>query len=158
MLETFEAEMKVMQDAALVAREAATHEESKAEDKYDTRGLEASYLAGAQAKRAAELQMLIHSYESLEIPEFPKTAAIVSLALVELIVKLVVELESNSKKKMLFIVPKGGGTTFEVEAKSIQVLTPDSRLGSELMGHRMGDVFEIEIAGRVSEYKILDIS
>ena len=44
-------DLLVMTKAALAAHEAATHSESKAEDQYDTRGLEASYLAGAQSKR-----------------------------------------------------------------------------------------------------------
>ena len=48
--------LSVMTQAALHAHEAATHGESKAEDQYDTRGLEASYLAGAQSRRAMELE------------------------------------------------------------------------------------------------------
>ena len=74
--EKLEAEMQVMISAALIAREDATHEESKAEDKYDTRGLEASYLAGAQAKRAAELQRIIHSLQNLEIENLKKKGLI----------------------------------------------------------------------------------
>ena len=46
-------------NSALEAKSAATDEESKAENKYDTRGLEASYLAGAQAKRTTELEETI---------------------------------------------------------------------------------------------------
>ena len=39
-----------MKAAALATHEEATHEDNKAESKYDTRGLEASYLAEAQAR------------------------------------------------------------------------------------------------------------
>lgn len=45
--------------AAVATYEAATHEESKPENEYDTRGLEASYLAGAQSKRAGEIEELL---------------------------------------------------------------------------------------------------
>ena len=149
MLENLEAEMNVMITAALVAREAATHEESKAEDKYDTRGLEASYLAGAQAKRAAELQRLIHTYQALEVKDFQKNTPIATTA--------VVEVEVRSKKTFLFLVPKGGGMNVSVDGKSIQIVTPDSRLGGELIGKKVGDYFELQIANGTSEYEVLDV-
>lgn len=149
LLEKLESEMQVMISAALIAREAATHEESKAEDKYDTRGLEASYLAGAQAKRASELQRIIHSLQELEIEKFKKSTPITTTALVEVV--------SNSKKTLYFVVPKGGGIQLEVEEKSIQILTPDSRLGKELMGKVSGDSFDLRIAEKINEYEITNI-
>ena len=51
-----ERDLVTMKEAARNTLQAATHEESKAENEYDTRGLEASYLAGAQSKRAAEIE------------------------------------------------------------------------------------------------------
>ena len=39
----------VLEKAARASHAEATHESSKAESKYDTRGLEAAYLAGGQA-------------------------------------------------------------------------------------------------------------
>jgi len=149
LLENLENEMQVMISAALVAREAATHEESKAEDKYDTRGLEASYLAGAQAKRAAELQRVLHSLESLEIKKFQKKSPIDLTALVEVLI--------NSKATSFFIVPKGGGIQLQVADKNVQIITPDSRLGKELMGKTAGDVFELEVANKTNEYEIKSI-
>jgi hypothetical protein len=47
-------ELEVYFRAAEYARAEATHEQNKAENKYDTRGLEASYLARGQSKQAAE--------------------------------------------------------------------------------------------------------
>jgi hypothetical protein len=71
--------------AAKSAHEAATHAESKAEDQYDTRGLEASYLAEAQAKRAAELERLVRMYEALlATTDHPPAEAIGPGSLVEL--------------------------------------------------------------------------
>ena len=40
----------ILEKAARASHEEATHESSKAESKYDTRGLEAAYLAGGQAR------------------------------------------------------------------------------------------------------------
>lgn len=149
MLENFEAEMNVMAKAAAEAREAATHEESIAEDKYDTRGLEASYLAGAQAKRATELQIIIHSLQSLEIYKFDKDSPIAMTALTEV--------STNLKSSLYFIAPKGGGMNLNVENQNVQVITPDSRLGKELIGKHAGDTFELKISDRLNEYEILKV-
>lgn len=145
-LEKLEAEMRVMESAAAVAREAATHEESVAEDKYDTRGLEASYLAGAQARRAAELAMVIAAFKELELQSFKKSDPVAQTSLVEL--------ESESRKSLFFIAPNGGGISIEVEGKKIQVLTANSRLGAELMGKKMGDYVELKNGDRLIEYEI----
>lgn len=146
-IEKLEAEMLVMEKAAAVAREAATHEESVAEDKYDTRGLEASYLAGAQARRAAELAMVIHAFKSLELGIFKKADPIGQTSLVEL--------EAESKKNLFFVAPNGGGISVEVEGKKVQVLTPSSRLGSGLVGKKLGDVVELQNGDRLNEYEIV---
>ena len=45
-------EVEVLFKAARAAHAEATHEQSKAEDKYDTRGLEASYLARGQSRQS----------------------------------------------------------------------------------------------------------
>jgi len=42
--------LAVLEKAARASHAEATHESSKAESKYDTRGLEAAYLAGGQAR------------------------------------------------------------------------------------------------------------
>ena len=58
-------ELGVYFRAAQNSRAEATHEQNKAEDKYDTRGLEASYLARGQSRQAAELEAAIAEYERL---------------------------------------------------------------------------------------------
>ncbi len=51
---TLEHDVDVLRRAAQTAYETATAEENIAENKYDTLGLEASYLATGQARRTAE--------------------------------------------------------------------------------------------------------
>ena len=48
--------------AAVTAHEAATHEENVAENKYDTLGLEAAYLASGQARRVEELRQTLERH------------------------------------------------------------------------------------------------
>lgn len=148
-IEKFESELAVMAKAAQETREAATHEESVAEDKYDTRGLEASYLAGAQARRVAELQWIIHSYQNLELLEFTSQSFVGITALVEV--------SSETKKKLFFLAPKGGGILIDVDSIKVQIVAPDSKLGAELMGKVVGDSVEMQIVGRLKEYEVLNI-
>ncbi len=63
-------ELAVYFRAAQASRAEATHEQSKAENKYDTRGLEASYLARGQSKQAAEIQSAIAAFEKLDPRKF----------------------------------------------------------------------------------------
>src|SRR5882724_12967040 len=77
-------ELEVYFRAAQASRAEATHEQSKAESKYDTRGLEASYLAHGQSKQAAELQAAIAEFEKLDTRKFAAGEPIDLGALVEL--------------------------------------------------------------------------
>ena len=56
--------------SARAAQAEATDEQSKAENKYDTRGLEASYLAHGQSGQAAEVEEAIEQYRGLAPREF----------------------------------------------------------------------------------------
>ena len=47
---SLEETLALLEKAARASHAEATHESSKAENKYDTRGLEAAYLAGGQAR------------------------------------------------------------------------------------------------------------
>src|SRR5882672_5710076 len=77
-------ELEVYHRAAQFSRAEATHESNKAENKYDTRGLEASYLARGQSKQAAELEAAIAEYQKLTVRKFANGDTINIGALVEL--------------------------------------------------------------------------
>ena len=51
--------------------DAATNTESKPENKYDTRALEASYLAGAQQERLNEMKGMRRVFASTELKSCP---------------------------------------------------------------------------------------
>lgn len=144
-----QADMSVLKAAALATYEAATHEESKPENEYDTRGLEASYLAGAQAKRIAEIEELLVIYKHLILKNFGPQDKINSTALVEL--------ELNGKHSFFFIMSKGGGISVLFEGKTIQVITPATPLGEALQDLRKGDVAVVETGSQVREYEIVNV-
>jgi transcription elongation GreA/GreB family factor len=149
-IEKLEAELLVLMDAAQRAHEAATHEESAAEDPHDTRGIEASYLAGAQAGRVDDLKLKIENFRRTSLPSFgPKDAVDVGA---------MVELESKGKKTVAFLLAQGGGTTLELEGKSIQVVNPESPLGEALLGSKKGDEVEVEGKNGSRKYKVVSVS
>src|SRR4051812_33259314 len=104
LMEKLQAEADGLAQAAKAAHAAATHEESRAEDQHDTRGIEASYLAGAQAQRATDLQALVSTYRQLSVAELGLNDLISPGALVELQIML------PARKSWYFVVPRGGGT------------------------------------------------
>lgn len=142
-------ELRLITDAAKNTYDIATSQESKAENKYDTRGLEASYLAGAQAERVAEMKETIGVLEALKVKDFGKEAAIAFSALIDL--------DQNGKKQTVFFLPKGGGFKINYDQKMIQVVTPDSPLGEGLMGLSEGDVLDIDAGATSKEFEILKV-
>src|SRR3982751_2566854 len=91
----------VLEKAARAAHAEATHESSKAENKYDTRGLEASYLAGGQSRQAKELSDAVKAYETLRIKAFGIGEPIDLSALVELRI--------DGIASIYFVGPRSGG-------------------------------------------------
>lgn len=145
-----EQELKLLTEAARAAREAATHEESKAEDQYDTRGLESSYLAGAQAKRVEELQHMIGMFRVFPVRDFSGSEPSAIGALIEV--------EHSGKRFRYLLATQGGGISVKDGCGTIQVITPQAPLGEELIGKRVGDGLEVEVHGAVREYRVVGVS
>lgn len=143
--ETFEK----LKSAALATYEDATHEESKPENEYDTRGLEASYLAGAQGKRLAEVEEIFAMYKFLKLRQLTAEDPIQLSALIEV--------SHNGKTLHIFLVPKGGGMTVQFEGLNIQVVASGSPLGESLLGLYVGDVAFVESQTRTLEYEIISV-
>ena len=61
------AELALQTSAALLARDEAISEESRAENKYDTHSQEAAYLAEGQARHAAEIEASLAHYAVLPL-------------------------------------------------------------------------------------------
>ena len=69
-LAALQEELQTFTRAAMAARAEATDPQSRAENKYDTRGLEASYLAAGQARQVAELEAAITAFTMLPARAF----------------------------------------------------------------------------------------
>jgi transcription elongation GreA/GreB family factor len=140
----------VLERAARTSHAEATHESSKAENKYDTRGLEAAYLAGGQARQAKEILDAIKIYESLKPRDFAPGEEIDLTALVEL--------EMDGTHTLYFIGPKSGGLEVTHQHKEIMVITPQSPLGQNLMGKKKGQRWTAQIGGATVKYHVLSVA
>ena len=68
-LSRLEVELEALTQGARASYAAATDPDSKAENKYDTRTLEASYIARGQAKRVTELQEGVQAFFAAQVAE-----------------------------------------------------------------------------------------
>jgi len=148
-IERLEQDLLMMKDAARATYEAATHEESKPENEYDTRGLEASYLASAQAKRAGEIDAALSQFHNLSFAEFNPQDPVRATALVQV--------GLDGKKNLVLLMPKGGGLSLQFDGQSVQIITPASSLGQALLGMKVGDVTEFEVGTKTRECEVLGI-
>ena len=125
------AEFALQTNAALLARDEAISEESRAENKYDTHSQEAAYLAEGQARQAAEVEASLAHYAALPLPDFSASDAIA--------VGAIVEVAGAGKSTWYFIGPRSGGMEIKIKGRNILVVTPQSPLGRQLVGRRVGD-------------------
>lgn len=161
-IEKFELELEGVARSAKAAHEAATHEESKAEDAHDTRGVEASYLAGAQAARADELRQVVLEYKSLLLKLDESTRPGVTTAVVGSLIRvqpLVSEKDSKPRGPAMhaLIALRGGGISVEVDGVSYSVFTPSSPIGEAVFGAGVGDEVSIESKAGSRSYRIESI-
>jgi transcription elongation GreA/GreB family factor len=148
-IEALHDSLAVLEKAARAAHAEATHESSKAENKYDTRGLEAAYLAGGQARQAKEILESIKVYGSLSVKEFGATDPIDLSALVEL--------ETAGEVGTYFIGPRSGGLEVDCKGAEIMVITPHSPLGQQLMGKKTGQRWTTNFNGSRMNYRIVSV-
>ena len=113
----------------------ATHEEARPEYDKDTRALEASYLAGAQAARVRDIEGAIKAIGAMRLLDLTgkevQSSALVTLE------------DEDGGTSLYFLAPFGGGTTVDLGDRSAQVITPQSPLGRALLGRTEGDVIEV---------------
>lgn len=139
-------EAEEMLAAAQATRDEATHEDNKAESKYDTRGLEASYLAEGQAKQAEEAEATLNRYLALADMDLSPAESID--------VGSLVEVDLAGFRDLYFCGPGAGGKEIEYEGRECTIITRESPLGRHLYGARRGAQFEIN--GRAAKILLID--
>jgi hypothetical protein len=139
-------EIAEMTRIARESAQAAVHEENRAEGDKDMRSTEASYLARGQAARVKELEHAVAVLSALKPQQFESTTPIQSGALVRLV--------RGRRDSLCFLAPSGGGRQVKLDGIDVSIVTPQSPLGSALLGLTVGD--EAEISDQIA-YEIVAI-
>lgn len=129
------ARLERLSKAAFEAHAAATDPGSKAEGKYDTRSLEASYLAAGQARQVDELAASVRVFDTLAVPDFKTDDEIDAGALVRA--------DLNRETAYFLLVPTCGGMVITCDDREITLLTPESALYQKLVGMRAGEALDL---------------
>jgi transcription elongation GreA/GreB family factor len=149
-LERLAEDLLQVEQAARVAHETATHEESIAENKYDTLGLEAAYLATGQARRAEAIRQVIATWRQFRPSPYDAGKGRQLGALVCLV-------DCDEHQQELFLGPDGGSMKLVSGGQVVQVISCDAPLGRALLGKCEGDEVSIEIAAIRQQYEVLRV-
>jgi transcription elongation GreA/GreB family factor len=131
-LERLAEDLLQAEQAMRAAHETATHEENIAENKYDTLGLEAAYLATGQARRAEAIRQSMARWRQFRPSPYDAGKGIQLGALVCLV-------DADDKQQQLFIGPEGGSMALLSGADLVQVISSEAPLARAMLGKCEGD-------------------
>ena len=137
-----EEELRRQLAANATASAGATHGEAKAETKWDTCGLEQSYLARGHAKQFELLARQVEELRGFFLVDFSgKPIGVGAL----------IEVEVTEERMLFFLLNCGGGIELEVAGREVTVITPESPVGSALLGKKeeQGYSFRAGMAGKI---------
>jgi transcription elongation GreA/GreB family factor len=147
-LERLAQDLLQVEEAVRAAHETATHEENIAENKYDTLGLEAAYLATGQARRVEAISQAMARWRQFRPSPYDAGKGIQLGALVCLV-------DSDDKQQHLFLGPDGGSMKLVNSAQLVQVISSESPLGKAMLGKCEGDEVWIQVALDRQQFEVL---
>lgn len=136
----FETKIAALKSALADSEEGASGDETKSEGKYDTRAVEAAYLAEAQAEQLAFAEKDEAIFKRFEAPAHDLSDEIEMGALVETTSSDADG--ANSEIAFFYLAPTGGGMVIDFLGCELTVVTPDSRLYQSLIRKKMGDTLD----------------
>ncbi|CAM8666150.1 Transcription elongation factor, GreA/GreB, C-terminal [Comamonadaceae bacterium] len=149
-LERLAEDLLQAEQAVRTAHETATHEENIAENKYDTLGLEAAYLATGQALRAEGIRQAMATWRHFRPRPYDASKGIQLGALVCLV-------DSDGKQQQVFLGPHGGSMKLVNGAQFVQVISSEAPLGKAMLGKCEGDEVRIQNASIQQKFEVLKI-
>lgn len=130
-----EAELAAADHASRDAAAYATDEESRAESKWDTQGLEASYLAAGQAGQAKQLAEALSQLQS-QCSELERPCSAVQRG-------ALIKCQLGKTTEWYFFAPSGGGETLRINDVAVTVITHASPLAQVMVGCAAGNDFTL---------------
>ena len=126
-----EDKISVLKSALAETSESVSGDETKSEGKYDTRAIEASYLAEAQREQLSLAEKSLETFKRFAPRPFEIGDEIAPGALVEV--------DQGGEICFYLLAPTAGGLITTYLGCEVTVITPDSRLYRELNEKRMGE-------------------
>ena len=139
--------------AADQAHATATHSDNVAENKYDTLGLEAAYLAHGQSQRVQECEVEIEQFSKISTTQNANSAPATTIttgSLIEL-------LDEKEASNLFFLGPGAAGLKILIEKREIVVVTPASPLGKALLDRKLYDEISINVGTEPTTYEIIGL-
>lgn len=143
-------DLALTEQAARTAHETATHEENIAENKYDTLGLEAAYLATGQARRAEAIRQAIAHWRQFRPRPYDAGQGIQLGALVCLV-------DGQGRQQHIFLGPAGGSVTLTDGGRLVQVVSSEAPLGRALLGKCEGDEVSMQAAANRQQFEVVRV-
>jgi transcription elongation GreA/GreB family factor len=140
-----EEELAVLEAMVAAARDEATSAESRPENKYDTRAVEASYLAAGQGQRLATLRQLVAWARGLQ-GEPQRRAQVGAL----------VRVATDAGERWVVLAPSGGPTV-TVSGVAVATVSTRSPLGRALLGCADDDAIEVDGPSGPYEAEVVEV-
>ncbi|MEJ7137873.1 GreA/GreB family elongation factor [Amphibiibacter pelophylacis] len=150
-LESLAQDLLQTEQAALAAHETATHEENIAENKYDTLGLEAAYLATGQARRVTAIRQAITHWRQFHPRPYDARQGIQLGALVCLA-------DADGALQHVFLGPAGGSMKLLCGGQPVQVISSEAPLGRALLGKCEGDEVLVQVGSGQMGYEVVGVA
>jgi len=146
-IQQLESDISISAQAVKMARDTATHKDCLGSSKYETMGLEASYLAQGQGTRLLELERSLAYFKqlTLQASKSIELGAYITLN------------DEDDKQTNLWMAADAGGLKIQYHQQSITVITPKSPLGKAMLGKTMDDDFSLKIMGKENYFEVLSI-
>ena len=145
-----ESQLNVLSHSADDAKTESFQETNVPLSQTDHRALEAGLLAKAQTQRVEQFQNVIQLFKNLPVKDFQSNDEIQPSALVEL--------EHLGKTHFYFLGLQGAGTMVQCDGHPVEVITPKSPLGEELLDKHVHDEILVDSPKGLQEYKIKSIA
>jgi len=146
-IDQLQADLWVLEDAVNLARDTATHADCLGSSKYETMGLEASYLAQGQGLRLLEVERALQYFNDLALSPVNGMVGLSSLFVLQ---------DDQGNSQCLWLATEAGGLKVQCGDALITVITPKAPLGRAVMGKAIHDSVEVNIAGAIRCYEVVD--
>lgn len=145
-------DLAALERAVAIARDTATHPDCLGSSKYETMGLEASYLAQGQGVRLLEIERGLDCFRRICTAGQADTANDGPITL-----NALVQVEDeDGNAQLLWLASEAGGLKLEYLGLPLTVITARSPLGRALIGRHAGEECVLHAGGMERCYQITD--